>query len=614
MRNHQTFKWLIVSFLILIPLLVYAQNSFLSNLSATKDSPIYTTYAAATKRSEFTLDQGFHFMFYNPERGVDFLTDRAGDWCIGFKREAKYVYQLKDMYHEPVIYTSYSDIVKYFYFPYKDVKVNVTFLVYSSRIAVQDITVTNTGRERVDLKIIPFLQNNYRTFNDVEFHPDKNCITFTHEELPDGWVIGHNVPYVARVYDLFLLSQSPDRMTSFRSYRWGEVEIPHRVELDKRQVYLVWGKIKHCYRQSKIRMMVLLNNNRKRLLTESAPIWGSTENNIDRYGFYRIELGNFGKIKTGDHYKIILMSDRTNQYAVVEDTVKNLSSFDSQRHDATFHQLDLLPPPQNLRKDVWGSGTEIRLYWDKIGDNIRYNVYRRDYRKKGFYELIAENIDHTFYTDKNITGDKIYGYVVTAVDPHGRMSVVSKEVNNIAGSDFLTDVKYPDQIKTYVKDFARVIATEKRIVLQPGAVKHLRIIRGFAKNRTNLETIFQQAKGLINEDLGKYIKADEEIYSHVPGLTSNNPEKQMLYWSAFTLMHQVMLPPEGKCSYNYYVFSREPTWGWGHGGQVFHESLSMLAYAYMDPVGAMNSQRVYLERQHKKVILITEQVPILMRS
>ncbi|RQW01517.1 MAG: hypothetical protein EH225_09470, partial [Calditrichaeota bacterium] len=53
------------------------------------------------------------------------------------------------------------------------------------------------------------------------------------------------------------------------------------------------------------------------------------------------------------------------------------------------------------------------------------------------------------------------------------------------------------------------------------------------------------------------------------------------------------------CSYNYYVFSREPTWGWGHGGQVFHESLTMLAYAFMDPVSAMNSQRVYLERQHK---------------
>jgi hypothetical protein len=58
-----------------------------------------------------------------------------------------------------------------------------------------------------------------------------------------------------------------------------------------------------------------------------------------------------------------------------------------------------------------------------------------------------------------------------------------------------------------------------------------------------------------------------------------------------------MLPPEGKSHYNYYVFSREPQWGWGHGGQVFHESITMLAYASMDAVSAMNSQRVYMERQ-----------------
>jgi glycogen debranching enzyme len=64
-------------------------------------------------------------------------------------------------------------------------------------------------------------------------------------------------------------------------------------------------------------------------------------------------------------------------------------------------------------------------------------------------------------------------------------------------------------------------------------------------------------------------------------------------------MRQQMLPPEGKCSFNYYVFSREPQWGWGHGGQVFHESLTMLAYGLMDPVSAMNSQKVYRERQYK---------------
>jgi glycogen debranching enzyme len=58
-----------------------------------------------------------------------------------------------------------------------------------------------------------------------------------------------------------------------------------------------------------------------------------------------------------------------------------------------------------------------------------------------------------------------------------------------------------------------------------------------------------------------------------------------------------MLPPSGKTKYNFYSFSREPLWGWGHGHQVLHESLSMMAYAYLDPLSAEGSQRVYMEQQ-----------------
>jgi glycogen debranching enzyme len=93
------------------------------------------------------------------------------------------------------------------------------------------------------------------------------------------------------------------------------------------------------------------------------------------------------------------------------------------------------------------------------------------------------------------------------------------------------------------------------------------------------------------------IKADERIYSRIPLIRFGDPDRAMLYWSAFSLMRQCMMPPEGACRKNYYVFSREPKWGWGYGGQVFHESLVMLAYAYMDPESAMNSQRVYMDRQ-----------------
>jgi hypothetical protein len=60
-----------------------------------------------------------------------------------------------------------------------------------------------------------------------------------------------------------------------------------------------------------------------------------------------------------------------------------------------------------------------------------------------------------------------------------------------------------------------------------------------------------------------------------------------------------MLKAEGQTKYNFYVFSRNPVWGWGHGHQVLHESLSMIPYVHLDAASAQNSQRVYMEQQGK---------------
>ncbi|MCK4297417.1 MAG: hypothetical protein KAX28_12275, partial [Candidatus Marinimicrobia bacterium] len=61
----------VIIFLLGLTDLPFAQEkiTYLSNLSATKDSPLFTTYAASMERSEFTLDEGYHFLFYDSSRG-----------------------------------------------------------------------------------------------------------------------------------------------------------------------------------------------------------------------------------------------------------------------------------------------------------------------------------------------------------------------------------------------------------------------------------------------------------------------------------------------------------------------------------------------------------------
>ncbi|GAB4378786.1 MAG: hypothetical protein Kow0042_27560 [Calditrichia bacterium] len=589
---------------ILVSLSAQENPIILSHLQATKDTPIYTTYAAAMERSEFTLDEGYHFMFYDSARGLDLTTDTGGDLCLAFKRGADYVYETGSLHRQPVITVNYPDMVQYHYYPFADLRVEATFLVYSSHFAIHEVILKNESNQPQTFQLIPFMQNNYRVFNEVEFHPDKNAITFTHEELPDGWVLNHQIPYVNPVRDVLLLSRPADRLTSYRSYRWGMVPVPQQVDIAHKPVYVVWGKLAHpdgerCrHRQLAPEIIATVSSHPGKALNSNAPRWGSADPNITSYGFYGIELGNLGELRDGDVYTIRYICRETGETATVVDTIRNVGKEHAVRYDLTLGKSQEVPPPQQLDRDIWGSGTEMRLFWKRPQPGLKYNVYRRDHRKHGYFELLAENIEHTFFTDKNIQGDQVYSYLVMSVDEQGRVSLPAPEINNIAGSDFLTDIRYPDQLKNDVRDMARVVAMPVEISLPAGGEERVRIIRGVSRMEKPAADLLREAADLLSLDLAPFQDANEKLFSRIPDIPFDDPDEKLLYWSAFSLMRQVMLPPEGKSSFNYYVFSREPQWGWGHGGQVFHESLTMFAYAFMDPVSAMNSQRVFRERQH----------------
>ncbi|RPH37417.1 hypothetical protein EHM92_02745, partial [bacterium] len=580
-------------------------RTYLSSLSARQDSPLYTTYAARMERSEFTLDKGYHFVFYDSTRGADFTNEMAGDICVGFKMGSRYVYALSEMYKRPVINASYADLVNYTYYPFENIKVDVTFLVYSSRMAVQDIYIKNTGEKTARIEVLPFLRNTYRTYDSIDYHKDINAITFTHEEFPDDWVLEHKVPYVNKLQDVFVISDPPDRMTSFRSYRWGTVDIPQANDLDRPKVFPVWGRITkkgggRCTgRPSESRLMAVLNDDWSKIITETAPRWGSAQNNISRYGYYGLELGNFDPPREGDRFQVFGYCAESGETGMKAGTIQKKGEGEPPQVDLELGDYAGPHPPEQVKMDIWGSGTEVRLSWKKSPDAASYSVYRRDYRAGGVYKRVGNGLQQLFFTDKDVPADKIYGYVVVAADREGRRSIHSREVNNIAGSDFLTDVKYPGQGVGNVRDLARIVAFSRAYDLRPGYTKRLIAVRGVGRSTDNRQSLLDGARGLTTLDIPRCTRESEEIYGKIPAPRFSDPEWQMLYWSSFSLMRQVMLPPEGKSSFNYYVFSREPQWGWGHGGQVFHESLTMLAYALMDPVSAMNSQRVYRERQLK---------------
>lgn len=354
------------------------RRPFLSNLHATAASPIYTTYAAALERSRFLLDEGYHLRFYDPDRPLELVNARAGNWGLVFDLDGRSAWRVRDLASPPVITVSYGDVVRCRLQPFPGVDAEVTVLVYSSRVAVQRLEVVNRRTTPIRLQVGTWVLVP-RGVAVERLDRERGEARFRHGEPPDGWTKEHAVPYVADVRNALVFSRPPDELSA-------------------------------------------------------------------------------------------------------------------------------------------------------VGDST--------------------------------------------LEP-------GEPTRNAAAPDSARGVR------------ARVTLT-----LGPGARAEWRVARAVAPADSSIAAALGDARRMLTAPLEPFIRADERLYRRIPEPPTTDPDRQLLYWGAFTLLRQVMLPPEGRAKRPYYVFSREPQWGWGHGGQVFHESLSMLAYALMDPAGAMASQRVFADRQH----------------
>lgn len=331
------------------------------------------------ERSQFLLDEGYHFVYYDSARGLCFTTDSAGEWCIAFQVRGMIKHKPQEMDRRVIITASYPDLVLYTVSPFRGIVVEAAFLVLTSRTALHEVALRNDGPQEIELTYANFLHHSTRYFKNVRTDTARNAISFEHAEPPDRWTLQHNIPHVERVRNLFLSTRGSDCL----------VVLPHR--------------------------------------------------------------------------------------------------------DLT-----------------------------------------------------------TVFADRGVTAHV---------------------------------------------DSAQVVAIRKSITLAPGASERFRFVRSVAPFDEDASRLSIAPQNALDVNIGQYLRGNERLFSAIPRLSFNNHDHELLYWNAFTLLRQCMLPPEGKCSFNYYVFSREPQWGWGHGGQVFHESLAMLAYVLMDPASAMNSQRVFIERQ-----------------
>lgn len=579
---------------------------FLSNLSATKNDPVYTTYAAPLERSEFIVDEGYQFVWYDPFRGVNFETDQAGNLCLGFKLNGEFRYYLSQMHLEPVITASYSDLVKYVYYPFEDIRVEVFFLVFSSRIAIQDVSIANESSASKELSVYPFLFHSAGVLTDAAIIPEQDGLTFSHREPPDGWTVGHGVPYQEDLLNVYLIDSIADAWGGYTGLNGGSNVNKKGSSNHLLDNYCVeWGLVHHsggtlCFHTPpQAQQIILHNGSDHEILTEDAPKWGDPDPNIPGNGYQGCELGHFDDppIAPGDSFQVIFTCLAAGEQGVGQGVIPAaLPAPAGVNLNIQLSSAPQPPLPQQFRGAFVGNHTAI-LRWHSQ-PAYTYSLYRRNaLNEEGEYDRIAEGISDSVWVDFSLDSTQRYGYILAARDNAGKYSGHSAEVTNLEGNSFFEDVQNDFLSNLVQMGDITVAALQKNVSIAPGQSAHLRIIRGVAEGNGDIQSLIQQCRLLRPLELEPFVQADEQLYSHIPQLNFSNNEYEMMYWNAFSLVRQCMLPPEGECAYNYYVFSREPTWGWGHGGQVFHESLTMLAYVFMDSLSAMNSQRVYMERQ-----------------
>jgi hypothetical protein len=184
---------------------------------------------------------------------------------------------------------------------------------------------------------------------------------------------------------------------------------------------------------------------------------------------------------------------------------------------------------------------------------------------------------------------------IPAVSHGGYRGTIEQFINHIK-TDFystsrmsslnLQDTGYVDFVSLHLKQR-----------LRPGEHTSLRYIRGVQSQQEDMEVLLTEVDKLRKEYLKTYFEDNLILFSRIPRIRFQTEDEKLVYLGAFNLLRGSMYPASGKTTHNFYAFSRNPLWGWGHGHQVLHESLSMLAYVFLDPVSAQESQRVYMEQQ-----------------
>lgn len=222
-------------------------------------------------------------------------------------------------------------------------------------------------------------------------------------------------------------------------------------------------------------------------------------------------------------------------------------------------------------------------------DNNGYVTHHFETKKRLISNLYAKAPYPTDTRDFFGGREKPYSY--------GGFIGTQDDFYNYIKTDFYSESRMQDSLNFTDSGRVSFVSLHYKFELKPGETKTIRYFRGEQDQNEDVMNLIQQVNEVKGASLQPFLDDNIILFSKIPRIKFETEKEKLVYLSAFNLARGCMLPPAEQTTHNFYVFSRNPLWGWGHGHQVLHESLSMMAYAYLDPESAQESQRVYMEQQ-----------------
>src|SRR4030042_2987102 len=126
-------------------------------LNAKADDPIFTTYAATMERSRFFADKAYFLNYFTPDRPITYQSQYAGDWMVIWKVNNIVIDEIEEFVEKPLVVASFPDMVILQYEPFKGLRVQEVFFVYSSGAALVDLSIKNTGSRELEFNLYPLV-------------------------------------------------------------------------------------------------------------------------------------------------------------------------------------------------------------------------------------------------------------------------------------------------------------------------------------------------------------------------------------------------------------------------------------------------------------------------